>query len=68
MLMTAEGKQVRMVAQKNATENTVEIRYANGRPYISATRFLKPLGFDGTKPVDIEAAPYNSHGFEFKVA
>jgi len=28
---------------------------------------LKPLGFDGTKPLDIEAAPYNSHGFEFKV-
>jgi len=67
MLMTAEGNQVRMVAKKEATENTVEIRYANGRPYVSATGFLKPLGFDGTKPLDIEAAPYNSHGFEFKV-
>src|SRR5262245_62173942 len=62
MLMTAEGNQVRMVAKKEATENTVEIRYANGRPYVSATGFLKRLGLDGTKPLDIEAAPYNSHG------
>ena len=68
MLMTAEGKLVRMLAKKEATENTVEIRHANGRPYVSATRFLKPLGFDGTKPLDIGAAPYNSHGSEFKVA
>src|SRR5215467_6495668 len=67
MLMTAEGNQVRMVAKKEATENTVEIRYANGRPYVSATGFLKRLGFDGSKPLDIEAAPYNSHGLEFKV-
>ena len=68
MLMTAEGKQVRMLAKKDATENTVEIRFAGGRPYVSATRFLKPLGFDGTKPLDIQAAPYNSQGFEFQVA
>src|SRR5262245_56286702 len=30
MLMTADGKQVRMVAKEEATENTVEIRRANG--------------------------------------
>jgi hypothetical protein len=68
MLMTGEGKQVRMVAKKEAAENTVEIRRANGRPYVSATKFLKLLGFDGSKPFDIEAAAYNTHGFEFKVA
>src|SRR5215472_11364843 len=64
MLITAEGKHVRVVAKEEATENTVEIRRANGRPYVSATRFLKPLGFDGSKPLDIEATAYNSHGFE----
>jgi hypothetical protein len=35
--------------------------------YVSAARSLKPLGFDGSKALDIKAA-YNSHGFEFKVA
>jgi hypothetical protein len=68
MLMTIDGKQVRMVAKAAATDNTIEIRRANGRPYVSATRFLKPLGFDGSKALDIQAAAYNSHGFEFKIA
>jgi hypothetical protein len=63
---TVDGKTVRMVPKKEATENTVEIRRANGRPYVLATRFLKPLGFDGTKALDIEATAYNSHGFELK--
>jgi hypothetical protein len=36
--------------------------------YVTATRFLKPLGFDGSTPLDTEATAYNSHGFEFKVA
>jgi hypothetical protein len=67
MLITIDGKQVCMVAKKEATENTVEIRRANGRPHVSVTRFLKPLGFYGTKALDIEAAAYKSHGFEFKV-
>jgi hypothetical protein len=52
---TVDGKTVRMVPKKEAIENTVEIRRANGRPYVLATRFLKPLGFDGTKALDIEA-------------
>ena len=66
--MTAKGKQVRMVAKAAAPDNTIEIRRANGHPYISATKFLKPLGSDGTKALDIEAAAYTPHGFEFKVA
>jgi hypothetical protein len=45
----------------------VESRRARGRPYVSATRQLKPLCFDGTKVLDTEAAPYNHHGCEFKV-
>jgi hypothetical protein len=68
MLITIDGKQVRMVAKKDATDNTIEIRRANGRPYVSATGILKPLGFDGSKALDIESAAYNSHGFEFKLA
>jgi hypothetical protein len=67
MLMTADGNTVRMVAMEKATEHTVEIRSAGGRPYVSATKLLNPLGFDGTKPLDVEAAPINHHGFEFRL-
>jgi hypothetical protein len=66
--MTTEGKQARIVVKKDVTDNTVELRRANGRAYLSAASFLMPLGLDGTKALDIEAAAYNSHGFEFKVA
>ena len=68
MLITIEGKQVRMVAQAKATEATTDIRRAGKRPYVSATKLLKTTGFDGTRALDIVAAPFNSHGFEFKVA
>lgn len=68
--MTAiiEGKQVRLVATAKQADGSLLIRRANGRPYLSATKLLKPLGFDGTKALDIEAKAYNSHGFEFKMA
>jgi hypothetical protein len=34
---------------------------------MQTTKFLKPLGCDGTQPLDIEATPFNSHGFTFTI-
>ena len=68
MLLTIEGKIVRMDRAKSEGENTVPVRDANGRPYVSCTKQFKPLGFDGSESLDIEAKPYGSAGFEFKLA
>lgn len=48
--------------------DTLPIRDGGGRPYISATRQFKPLGFDGSKPYDLEAKPYGTAGFEFRLS
>jgi hypothetical protein len=69
MVMTADGQKVRMQAHEKQVEGAVYINRASGRPYVSATKLLKSTGaFDGTKALDLVAAPYNSHGFDFKVA
>jgi hypothetical protein len=54
-------------AQAKETDGTLPIRLAGNRPYIGAMRLLREVGFDGTEALDIEAAAYNSHGFEFKL-
>jgi hypothetical protein len=44
---------------------------ARRRPYISAARQLKPLGFKrgvGEKSYDIEPEPYGNGGFKFRLA
>jgi hypothetical protein len=51
----SESGYVRVVARAAATDYTIEICPANGRPHAFAARFPKPLGFDGTKALDIEA-------------
>lgn len=68
MTIAAEGKAVKMTARKDATEGALDINRANGRPYVSAMRLLKGLGFTGKDALDVEAKAVNGHGFEFKVA
>ena len=68
MTMTIDGKTVRLLATAKQADGSLLVRRANGRPYVSATKLLKTTGFDGKKALDITAAPFNSHGFDFKVA
>jgi hypothetical protein len=59
---------VRIEPTNKDSENAVPVRDASGRPYISATKQFKPLGFDGSRPYDIDAKPYGNGGFEFRLA
>jgi outer membrane biosynthesis protein TonB len=63
-----DGKIVRLEPVKKEVEGAIPVRDASGRPYISATKQFKPLGFDGSRPYDIEAKPYGNAGFEFRLA
>ena len=65
--LTIDGKIVRLEPTKKA-DGAIEVHSASGRPYISATRQFKPLGFDGSRPYDIEAKAYGAAGFEFRLA
>jgi hypothetical protein len=67
LTITIEGKTIRFSAAKAEGENTVPVRDANGRPYVSCTKQFKPLGFDGSEAIDIEAKPYGNAGFEFRL-
>lgn len=58
---------VRMEPSAKQTDGALIIRDASGRPYVSATKQFKPLGFDGSRPYDIEAKPYGAAGFEFRL-
>lgn len=58
---------VRIEPIKKEIEGALTIRDGGGRPYISATKQFKPLGFDGSRPYDIEAKPYGTAGFEFRL-
>jgi hypothetical protein len=70
MLYVIEEKSrlVRLEWSARDAENALEVRNGGGRPYISATKQFKPLGFDGSQSRDIEAKPYGTKGFEFKLA
>ena len=65
-------KLIRLEPARKQAEGAKEIKYADKeykiRPYISATREMKPLGFDGSRPYDCIAKPYGAAGFEFKLA
>jgi hypothetical protein len=58
---------VRLTPTNKATPDALPIRKASGRPYISATRQFKPLGFDGSDPINVQAKPYGAAGFEFRL-
>jgi hypothetical protein len=65
--LTIEGQRIRLEPTKEAADGALPVRDASGRPYISATKQFKPLGFDGSRPYDIDAKPYGNAGFEFRL-
>lgn len=65
MAITVNGKAVRMTPTAKGTEGAVDINRANGRPYVSAMRLLKGLGFTGEESVDVIARPVNGTSLEF---
>ena len=63
MVITAEGKTVKLVPAAKATEGAVDINLGGGRPYVSATKILKATGgFDGSAPLDLVAKAINGNG------
>jgi hypothetical protein len=68
MTLAIEDGTVRLTPTNKKVEGAVDIRNASGRPYISATKQFKPLGFDGSRAMDIEAKPFGDAGFEFRLA
>jgi hypothetical protein len=66
MTATITGKTVRLIATAKESEGCARVRRAGTRPYLSATRLLRPLGFDGAA-LDIEATPVGASGFEFRL-
>jgi hypothetical protein len=67
-LLAIDGGIVRLEPSKKQADGALPVRDASGRPYVSATKQFKPLGFDGSRPYDIEAKPYGAAGFEFRLA
>ncbi len=61
-----EGKIIRLVPQTKEVDGAMKVQSASGRPYVSATKPFKTLGFDGSEPRDFEAKPYGTAGFEFR--
>ena len=68
MAMAIDKGLVRIELAKKAADDTLPVRWASGRPYISATKQFKPLGFDGSRAYDIAAKPFGDTGLEFKLA
>lgn len=66
-LIIADGL-VQMTPATKATDSTLPIRDAAGRPYVSATRQFRPLGFDGSKAINVIAKPHGAAGFAFKLS
>jgi len=66
-----EGKIVRLEPKAKETEGAIEVKYADSqyalRPYISASKAWKSLGWTGAEGIDIEARPYGTAGFEFRL-
>lgn len=67
MTLAIDNGTVRLEPSKKQTEGALPVRSASGRPYVSATKQFKPLGFDGSRPYDIEAKPFGNAGFEFRL-
>lgn len=67
-IVEVKGNTVRLDMVSKAAENTTPVRDASGRPYISATKAIKPLGFDGSQSYDFVAKAYGKAGFEFVFA
>ena len=63
-----KGGLIRLSPTFTASDDTKEVRAGGGRPYISATREFKPLGFTGDKALDIEnVKAYGKAGFELRL-
>jgi hypothetical protein len=59
---------IRFESSNKPTEDALNIHKQQGSRYVTATRFLRRLGFDGSKPYNIEASPYGNRGFEFRLS
>jgi hypothetical protein len=68
MAISIEKGLVRLTPSNKASEGSVNIGNASGRPYVSMMKAVKALGFDGSESRDIEAKPYGSAGFEFRLS
>jgi hypothetical protein len=70
-LLMIEGKTVRLEPKAKPVDGAIEVKYADSeyalRPYISASKAWKALGWTGAEGIDIEAKPYGSSGFEFRL-
>ena len=70
--LSIEGKTVRLEPSKKESADALAVRYADPeyqvRPYVSASKAFKTLGWDGAEGIDIEAKPYGSSGFEFRLS
>lgn len=66
MAMAIERGIIRIDLAKPAAD-TLRVGDGAGRPYISAMKQFKGLGFDGSDSRDIEAKPYGKAGFEFRI-
>ena len=64
--LKVEGKTIRIEPSKKQIEGAVAVGNGGGRPYISAMKAFKELGYDGSAGKDFEARPYGAAGFEFK--
>lgn len=66
-----EGKIVRLLPEKKESDSTIAVKYADPeytlRPYVSASKAWKSLGWTGAEGIDIEAKPYGNGGFEFRL-
>jgi nucleoid-associated protein YgaU len=71
-VLKIEGKICRLIPEKKEVEGALPVKYADSefciRPYVSATKQFKALGFDGSEPKAFEAKPYGQGGFEFRYA
>jgi len=68
MTLAIDKGVIRLEPTNKRAGGALQIREASGRPYISVTKQFKPLGFDGSRPYDIDAKPYGIAGFEFRLA
>jgi hypothetical protein len=59
---------IQLEPSNKKAEGMVDIRDGGGRPYISAAKQMKPLGFDGSRAYDCIARPFGAAGFEFRLA
>ncbi len=61
------ARTMKLIARKDEADDAVAIRSASGRPYISALKQLKSLGFTGDDSLDVLADAIDHNGFSFEV-